>query len=129
MKTLKPLSLLVMAGCLAFLPASVRANDHENHEGKAAKDTVTGEVVDLACYMGHDSRGKDHMKCAKQCIQKGLPVGILTEKGELYMAVGENHKKANEMLADKAAQTITVVGSVSEKSGAKMIAIHEVLKK
>jgi hypothetical protein len=129
MKYRNSLSLLAIAGTMAMLPATVRAHGDEKHEGKAAKDTLTGEVVDLACFMAHDGQGKDHMKCAKQCIQKGLPVGILTDKGEVYLAVGENHKNANEMLADKAAQSVTVVGDISEKAGTKMITIHELLKK
>lgn len=129
MKYRKSFSLLALAVIMAWLPATVRAHGDDKREGKAAKDTLTGEVVDLACFMSHDGQGKDHMKCAKQCIQKGLPVGILTEKGEVYLAVGENHKKANEMLADKAALNVTVVGAVSEKAGTKMITIHELLDK
>ena len=134
MQTGNILSRLSLAVCLALIPTGVRADEHEHeghadHGAMAAKDTLTGEVIDLACFMAHDGQGKDHMKCAKQCIQKGLPVGLLTEKGEVYLAVGENHKKANEMLADKAAQTITVVGKVTEKAGSKMITIHEIVKK
>lgn len=129
MKTILSLSSLTLSAALFGLPTLATAHGHDEHEGKAAADTVTGEVVDLACFMAHDGKGKDHMKCAKQCIQKGLPVGILTEKGDLYLAVAENHKKANDLLADQAAKTITVVGEVSEKSGSKMITIHEILKK
>ena len=120
---------LVVAAAMA-MPRLARADDDHDHAKKsAAKDTVTGEVVDLACYMGHDAKGKDHQQCAKTCIQKGLPVGLLTEKGDIYLAIGENHKKANDMLADKASQTITVVGEVSEKGGTKMVAIHEIVKR
>ncbi len=95
----------------------------------AASDTLTGEVVDLNCYLGHGGMGKDHAKCAKQCIKKGLPVGLLTEKGEIYLAVGPDHNKANDLLVEKASETVTVVGEVSEKSGMKLIAVHEILKK
>lgn len=118
---------LAVAASMA-MPRLARA-DEDHAKKAAAKDTVTGEVVDLACYMGHDAKGKDHQQCAKTCIQKGLPVGLLTEKGDIYLAVGENHKKANDMLADKASQTITVVGDVSEKGGTKMVTIHEIVKK
>jgi hypothetical protein len=120
---------LAFAAALFAAPTAVSAHGDEAHEGKAAADTVTGEVIDINCYMAHDGKGKDHMQCAKQCIKKGLPVGLLTEKGDVYLAVAEGHKKANDMLADKAAQTVTVVGEVSEKSGNKMITIHEILRK
>ena len=127
MTIIKLFSLALAASLAGALPT--RADEHADHHAKAAKDTVTGEVIDLACFMAHDGQGKDHAKCAKTCINKGLPVGLLTEKGEVYMAVAEGHKKANDLLADKAAETITVVGEVSEKAGAKLVTIHEVLKK
>jgi len=120
---------LAFAAALFAAPAPASAHGDEAKEGKAAADTVTGEVIDINCYMGHDGKGKDHMQCAKQCIKKGLPVGLLTEKGDIYLAVAEGHKSANDMLADKAAQTVSVVGEVSEKSGTKMITIHQILKK
>jgi hypothetical protein len=118
---------LALAAALAA-PRPARADD-DHAKKAAAKDTVTGEVVDLACYMGHDAKGKDHMQCAKTCINKGLPVGLLTEKGDVYLAVGENHKKANDLLADKAGQTVTVVGEVAEKGGSRMVTIHEIVKR
>ncbi|MDB5047080.1 MAG: hypothetical protein JWO30_151 [Fibrobacteres bacterium] len=125
---LKPASI-GLAVALTCFGINARAHGDEDHHAAAPADTLTGEVVDLACYMAHDGKGKDHKQCAKQCIQKGLPVGLLTESGEIYLAVGENHKKANDMLLKDAANTITVVGKVSEKSGTKMITIHEVMKK
>src|SRR5512141_512297 len=30
--------------------------------------TVTGEVLDMACYLDHGAHGADHASCAKKCI-------------------------------------------------------------
>ena len=120
-------SLAALIGGWALIHAESKG--HDDHGNKtAAADTLTGEVVDLACFLGHGEKGKDHAKCAKQCIQKGLPVGLLTEKGEVYLAIGPDHKKANELLASKAAQVVTVVGKKSENFGAKMIEVHGIVK-
>jgi hypothetical protein len=41
-----------------------------------AADSVSGEVVDLACYMAHPSSGAGagHRKCADTCLKKGMPM-------------------------------------------------------
>ncbi len=58
----------------------------------AAQDqvTVSGEVVDLACYLSKGSKGKRHKACAEMCAKKGLPIGVLTEAGDVYLLI-EDH--------------------------------------
>lgn len=47
---------------------------------------IEGRLIDLACYtMG--MAGDKHAKCALQCAQKGLPVGLLEEKTEKVYTV------------------------------------------
>ena len=130
MKAQKLFIAMTMAASMAVAaPAEDhKEKGHHGHEA-AATDTLTGEVVDLSCFLAHNGQGKEHKQCARQCIQKGLPVGLLTGSGEVYLAVSPNHKKANDILADKAADTITVVGKVSEKTGMKMITIDRIVKK
>src|SRR5271156_2210414 len=43
--------------------------------------TITGEVVDLACYFQDAASGPEHAACARRCIESGLPVGIKTHSG------------------------------------------------
>lgn len=94
------------------------------HEGAGAQ-TITGEVVDLACYLGHGERGPGHAECARKCIASGLPVGI--QAGDtVYLAVGSEHGTANATLAPLAAKQVTVEGTVSEKDGVHLIAIKKV---
>ncbi len=102
---------------------------HEGH--KSAMQTVTGEVMDLTCYMAHpeNGKGKDHAGCAKKCIQKGMPVGILTSDGKLYVAGDANHKAPNDMLAEHAGKTVTAMGEVKEMNGVKMLLIKKLVSK
>ncbi len=93
----------------------------------AETKTVTGEVVDLMCYLDHGAKGADHAGCAKMCIESGGPTGILTEDNQLYLIVGE-HKPMNDQLAPLAAKTITVTGKVVERDGMKMIENAEIQK-
>ncbi len=89
-------------------------------ENAAQEKTVTGEVVDLMCYLDHGAKGEKHKGCAGKCIKSGGPVGLLTSDDQLYLVIGD-HKPMNDELADKAAQTVTLKGKVVERNGMKMI--------
>ena len=88
-------------------------------EEKAETKSLTGEVVDLMCYLDHGAKGEKHRGCAEKCIKSGGPVGLLVGD-EVYLVIGD-HKPMNEELASKAAQTVTLKGKVVEKHGMKMI--------
>jgi hypothetical protein len=54
--------------------------------------TVSGEVVDMACYMSKGAHGDGHKDCAYNVYQPGLTMGVLTSDGKVYLLV-ENHDK------------------------------------
>jgi hypothetical protein len=86
---------------------------------EAAPQTITGEVVDLMCYLDHGAKGDKHKGCAEKCIKGGGPVGLLSGE-QLYLVVGD-HQPVNEELSAKAAQTVKLKGKVVERNGMKMI--------
>ena len=90
--------------------------------GAKAEDTkiVTGEVVDLMCYLDHGAKGEKHADCAETCIKSGGPVGLLTKEDQLYLVIGD-HKPMNDQLVSHAGKTITVKGKVVERNGIRMI--------
>ena len=93
----------------------------------AAEKTVTGEVVDLMCYVDHGAMGDKHSACGSKCIKGGGPVGIV-ENDKAYLLVGE-HKPLNEELAGSCGKTITVKGKVAERGGLVMLENAEIVKK
>ncbi len=127
----KIITLVLLAGFVS-LWASEKGHDHKNHDHGATKSdkatTITGEVMDLTCYISHpdNGQGKDHAKCAQKCIKKGLPVGIKTKDGQLYIASGNDHKSANAQLAQYGGQVVSVTGKIKEQDGVKMIFVKEV---
>jgi hypothetical protein len=83
--------------------------------------TVTGEVLDMACYIASNLSGPEHADCAKTCIRKGLPVGIKSrDDGTVYLLVGDTNS-LNDQLADYAAKTITVKGKIRSRDGFAML--------
>jgi hypothetical protein len=107
---------------------------HEGHENGQKDDVasgetkkVTGEVLDMACYVDHNATGEKHADCAKKCIASGLPVGIKGDDGKTYLLIGE-HKPLNSELAQYAAKKITVEGKVTSRDGINMIENAEIQK-
>jgi hypothetical protein len=112
---------------LACTPLAI-AQEHEHASDSAASKEVTGEVVDMMCYVDHNAVGEKHgQSCGAKCIKNGGPVGIVSE-GKAYLVVGE-HKPINDQLAEYCGKTITVKGKLAERGGIAMMENVEVVKK
>ena len=92
-------------------------------------ETISGEVVDLACYMAHPATGAGagHRKCAETCVKKGLPMGILTDDKQVYLVL-EDHEnpKPYAQLKEKAAEKVTVDGEKVNQGGLQGIVVQGV---
>lgn len=125
---LKVAAVATFIASLACSPLAI-AQEHEHaSEDAAASKEVSGEVVDLMCYIDHNAVGEKHgQSCGAKCIKSGGPVGILSD-GKAYLVVGE-HKPINDQLADYCGKTITVKGKLAERGGIAMIENAEIIKK
>lgn len=126
---MKTKHIIASLAAAALLAAPAFAHEGEKHEGegKSKEVTVTGEVIDMVCYIDHGGAGDKHADCAQKCIKMGLPVGIKAADGATYLLVGE-HKPINDTLAPLAAKTITVKGKAVERDGFRMIENAEIVK-
>lgn len=98
---------------------------HEHQGGKAVQ--ITGLVVDTACFVGHDSSGPKHAKCAGTCARAGNALAIYDEAAKtLYLPVSLDHKNPNAKLMEFIEKKVKVSGRVMEKAGLKGIAIENV---
>jgi len=108
-------------------PPSLSSGAAGGSEPGASKE-VTGEVVDMMCFVDHNAVGEKHgQSCGAKCIRSGGPVGIVSE-GKAYLVVGE-HKPMNDELADLCGKNVTVKGKLAERGGIAMIENAEVVKK
>ena|SRR5579859_3449689 len=112
---------LVLGSAILASPAMMFAAD-----SAAETKTVTGEIVDLMCYLDHGAKGEKHKGCAEKCISSGGPVGLVSGD-DVYLVIGD-HKPINDQLSSLAAQTVTLKGKVVEKHGMKMIENAEIQK-
>jgi hypothetical protein len=99
-------------------------------QASAKTETVTGQVIDLACYMldtgntGNTHRGRGYA-CAQACAKEGFQVGLLTTDAKVYEITGDLTASKNAKLAPHMGHTVTMTGDVSEKDGVMMIAASE----
>ena len=126
-KTFTRIFAVVVIASFATAPLAP-AHDEHGKADAAAEKTVTGEVVDMMCYVDHNAMGDSHgQSCGAKCIKNGGPVGIV-ENGKAYIVVGE-HKPMNDQLADSCGKTITLKGKFVERGGIALLENAEIVKK
>lgn len=113
------LSVLML---LAWSAAALANEGHHMPGAKSVTKTITGEVVDMGCWLGHAARGEQHNSCATKCLNQGMPMGLLTSNGTLYL-VTLDHDNADPYvtLKDKAGKTVSITGELLTRSGMKGI--------
>jgi hypothetical protein len=95
----------------------------------AAKRTITGQLIDAACYkfdranigIDHKLPQGDEKNCAIKCVRTGLPVGLLTPNGTVYVVTGTLAADDSAKLVPLLKQTVTLTGEATELAGTMMI--------
>ena len=82
----RPLTVSLLAVVLCMLAIGVARAAHAQEDV-----TVQGEILDMACYMAKGSKGAGHKACAQMCAKKGVPIGILTDAGEVYLLLDDHN--------------------------------------
>ena len=123
MKRILTLSMVLLALALPALA-------HEGHHAdKATVVTLTGEVLDMNCYMMHagSATGPDHAKCAQSCMAKGMAVGFKATDGTVYLLLGSEHQSPNAKVSPFAGKKATITGNVLEHDGIKAIEMTSIV--
>jgi hypothetical protein len=88
--------------------------------------TVTGEILDMKCYMSAGKHGPDHKECAAMCLKGGSPMGILADDGKVYLLIAGKDEAPFEEAKNHGGETVTVTGTLSEKNGVQALIVSEV---
>lgn len=127
--TLIALGLLLSA--LPLFAHEGEKHDEMNHEQAGVEKTITGQMIDVACYFKHNAQGPEHRQCARECAQKGLPMAILANDGKIYQIMGAGHdelKTINTAFLDYVEEKVVAVGQVYEKNGSNILVISKIKK-
>jgi hypothetical protein len=105
---------------------AVTASSQEKPVSKEA--TISGEVIDVACYLSNGARGANHIDCGKACAKAGGSLGILTADGKVYVSLlPDDHKNnPNHLLIDHVGHNVEAKGYVRAKGGVNGIMIRSV---
>ena len=119
-------AVLISASLTALL---MKWSERRNRPVAGAQEIlVTGEVLDMTCYIAYNLSGPDHAKCARDCIRSGSPAGIKTQDGKVYLLTGEVGQSINAQLADYAAKVVTIRGKETARDGFAQLQVEEIRK-
>jgi hypothetical protein len=93
--------------------------------------TVTGEILDLSCYLQLGKHGDKHASCGKKCIANGEPIGLVTKAGAVYLLMAEEHDPRRDgqvgfrkAAGDNFAKVMTVTGTETTIGGVKAVYVQ-----
>ena len=119
--------LLIPIAALALLLPLGAA--HAAMPAAGAGVTLSGEIVDMACYLGHGAHGSEHAACALKCAQAGQPVGLLTTDGKLYLLLGDHaDTSAFDKAKTLAGQKVEIKGEKADRDGVQGLIVESVSK-
>ena len=94
---------------------------------KKSSISLEGEVVDVACYMGHRVPSSKHPKCTKSCLMDGTPIGLLVGE-DLYLLLEDaSNPRAYQTLKQAATEKVKAKGVVSIRGGLRTVTVQEVM--
>src|SRR2546422_6571006 len=74
--------------CTAVLALCALPLAAQGHAATAGNEmTITGQVVDLNCFTTNGQSGAGHKACAQACAKAGVPLGVPSSDGTIYVPV------------------------------------------
>lgn len=109
-------SIIVACALLILAVLGLFADDKGQGGGSAI--TVTGEILDLACYVAHGAKGPQHQKCAAKCAEQGQPIGLLAQDGKVYILFADHaDSSAYEKAKTLAGKNAEIKGEPAARDG------------
>ena len=128
MHKIKSVLLASMVGIAASVPVQATTT--------AQSIEIKGEVIDTWCYFSGVMGGEDavvgtaHHTCALWFAAGGIPVGVRTEEGDVYMVLkyeGEDILKPSDNIMEVQSDTITAKGLHYVRDGVNYLVVEKVV--
>jgi hypothetical protein len=90
--------------------------------------TISGEVVDPACWIVNGAKGDQHKECAIACAKAGQVLAILEAKtNKLYLIATENPgEDPNKGVIELVGSKVTVTGKFYTRGGVTAVKIASI---
>lgn len=123
------LKIALLASCLAVPVLAHEGHKHDESKEAVKAQTVSGEMLDMACYMNNGEKGAKHAKCAEMCVTGGAPLGLLTKDGKVYLLVNDHaNEKAFAEAKVLAGASAKVTGKIVSRGGVQAIVVAKAEK-
>jgi hypothetical protein len=98
---------------------------------------LSGELLDMGCYIARGLKGPLHKECASKCISNGVPMGLVGADSVVYVLT-QNHDRAMEpqtfgnspdpyqQLKGWAAEQVEIFGLPWERNGVRFLEVKYV---
>ena len=116
------LGSIVAAAAFALVAASPS-------QASPDEGTVSGQVIDTSCFLGHDLHGDGHRQCAEICGRdKGVALAIVDDEGQVWYLADSNMPgtSQNEKLLPYAEQTVKATGTLISRGPNRAIIVKQV---
>lgn len=119
--------LFMLLGCLVATPAL---------SAEGTRIQVKGEIIDTWCYYSGVMGGPDavtgsaHHTCAMWCSAGGIPVGLLTEDGTVYMVLkiaDDTQSARGDTMLRLASHSVEADGIAYERDGINYLVVADVV--
>jgi len=98
--------------------------------------SVTGEIVDLSCYLQVGKHGDKHRDCGQKCLRAGQPIGLVSADGNIFLLMEEEHNPRRDGLTnfraaaiENMAKIVTVTGTSSKVKGQRTLYVTGYMKR
>jgi len=104
-----------------------KANQSSETEEAIDVKSVQGEIIDITCYVRHDSKGPEHAKCAVYCANLGMPLGLLEDgTDKIYLILASGHADPKEAVLPFIAKRVKVDAIVYSTGGIMGMEVLEI---
>lgn len=116
---------------LCALPLAAQQPQQQQQQQPAAAPgnemSLTGQVIDMNCFMTMGASGPGHKQCAAGCAKAGVALAILSSDGTLYMPVSSKPADPQNARLEQFVETrVKVTGTHRMKNGIHTIEIKTV---
>lgn len=117
------LVLGLLAGGLALGLSAGRA--WAQADPAAQPEIITGEVISLCNFLAKGHKGPEYAEEGRFLVEKkGLPVAILADDGQIYVAILKGFQPANTKFAAFMGKRVNARGPVHRHPGANLIEVQ-----
>ena len=91
--------------------------------------SVTGEIVDSACWIKSGAKGESHRTCAQKCADAGIPLALVQDGTNrlVWLYSVDDMETPTKELRPHAGRKVTVTGTWAERGGAKILLVDKIV--